>query len=57
LIKCYVGYSADADIRWKSASGGLITSILCDLLEQREISAVITLKDSKKTPLIQLFKW
>lgn len=39
--KCYIGYSADKNIRFNSASGGIVTSVLVYLLEKKLVDAVI----------------
>ncbi len=42
LRKGWAGYSAEADIREGAASGGLVTTLLIDLLERGEIDGAIT---------------
>lgn len=37
----YVGYASDTTIRQKSQSGGIVTALLCYLLEQKEIDGVL----------------
>lgn len=41
---CYIGYSEDSKIRENSASGGLITQLLCYLLEKKEIDGAVVTK-------------
>jgi coenzyme F420 hydrogenase subunit beta len=41
---CYVGYSTDLKIRENSASGGLITQLLCYLLDKGEIDGAVVTK-------------
>lgn len=41
---CYVGYSEDLKIRENSASGGLITQLLCYLLDKKEIDGAVVTK-------------
>ena len=38
FVGCYYGYSANKDIRNNAASGGLVSTILVDLLEQNKIN-------------------
>jgi len=51
FVRCYVGYSADAIIRWKASSGGLATTILLSLLEEGVISSAVVVKDDPDNPL------
>jgi coenzyme F420 hydrogenase subunit beta len=48
---CYVGYSCDEDIRFNSASGGLITQILTTLLEEKKIDGAIVTSMDPSNPL------
>lgn len=50
-INCYVGYSTNPQLRWNSASGGLITTLLIFALNNRIIDGAITTKMSQKMPL------
>lgn len=50
-IKCYSGYSCDQNIRYNSSSGGLITSILIYLLENKIITGALVTKMNKDFPL------
>ncbi|MCQ2497122.1 MAG: polysaccharide pyruvyl transferase family protein [Lachnospiraceae bacterium] len=40
-IKCRKGYASDEKIRANAASGGMITAILCSLLEQKKIDGAL----------------
>ncbi len=44
FYNCYIGYSKNLDIRKKSASGGLVTSLLIYLLNSGEVDGVIVTK-------------
>lgn len=45
-IHCYIGYSVDHYIRYNSSSGGLITALLCFMLEENIIDgALVTVMD------------
>ena len=48
FIRCYIGHSSDAIIRWKASSGGLVTTILLSLLEEGAISGVVVVKDNTR---------
>lgn len=50
-INCYVGYAIDYEIRYNSASGGLITALLVFALEEGIINGAIVTKMSDKNPL------
>ncbi len=50
--RCFVGYSKDEDIRFRSASGGLITQILIHALEEGLISGALLTRMRKDSPLI-----
>lgn len=45
----YVGYASDNTIRRKSQSGGIVTALLCYLLEQNEIEGAIVNKLNART--------
>lgn len=51
IKKVYTGFSADPKIRKSGASGGVITHILCYLLENRIVDAVIAAKQGVGSPL------
>lgn len=44
FLSCHIGYSTDLKIRENSASGGLITQLLCHLLEKKEIDGAVVTK-------------
>jgi len=48
---CYTGYSSSEDIRYNSASGGLVTSLLVFALEQKLIDGALVLGMSSSNPL------
>ena len=50
-INCYVGYATDYEIRYNSASGGLITALLVFALEEGIINGAIVTRMSDKSPL------
>ncbi len=50
-INCYVGYSTDPQVRWNSASGGLITTLLIFALKSGMIDGAIATKMKKEEPL------
>ena len=45
-LNVYKGYSLNDDIRFKCASGGIITSVLCYLLEHKYIDGVLQVKSN-----------
>lgn len=49
--KVYTGYSANPEIRRIGASGGVLTHVLCYLLENRMVDAVIVAKQGVGSPL------
>lgn len=52
-LKCYTGYSTDQEIRYRSASGGLVSQFLIFLLERKYIDgAVVTAFDRDKEFLV-----
>jgi coenzyme F420 hydrogenase subunit beta len=51
FIRCYIGYSTDATLRWKASSGGLVTTILLSLLEEGATSGAVVVKDNTRDPL------
>jgi coenzyme F420 hydrogenase subunit beta len=53
-LNTYVGYAKD-DIRLKSASGGLLTLLLKNLLKQKKVDHVITIEPTLKSK--KLFKF
>jgi coenzyme F420 hydrogenase subunit beta len=48
-IKAYIGHSTDSEIRQKSQSGGVVTSLLYHLLERRLIEGAIVNRFCKET--------
>lgn len=50
-LNCYVGHSTDYDIRYNSASGGLITQLLIFALEEGIIDGALVTKMRKDSPL------
>ncbi len=48
-IEGYVGYAADKEIRQKSQSGGIVTALLCYLLDKNEIDGAIVNRFSNQT--------
>ena len=48
--KIRTGYALDSTIRRNSASGGVMTSVLCYLLESKRVDAVIIVRQGLKTP-------
>lgn len=49
-LASYIGYSNDNDIRYHSASGGMVTSFLIYLLEQRIIDGAIVIRYREDNP-------
>lgn len=50
-IDCYTGYSLNNDIRYNSASGGLITSLLLYALENKIIDGCLVTRMNANNPL------
>jgi len=50
-INTYVGYALDKETRYRSSSGGLVTEILCYLLENKRIDGALVIKMRKDKPL------
>lgn len=50
-INCYVGYSNVSDIRYNSSSGGLVTSVLINALEEGIIDGALVTRMKKDNPL------
>ena len=50
-LNCYIGHSTDYDIRYNSASGGLVTALLIFALEEGIIDGALVTKMSKNNPL------
>ena len=50
-LNCYVGHSTDRNIRYNSASGGLVTQLLIFALEKGIIDGALVTRMSKEKPL------
>lgn len=50
-INCYIGHSTDLDIRYNSASGGLVTTLLLFAIEEGIIDGALLTKMNDKNPL------
>ncbi|MCX6111678.1 MAG: Coenzyme F420 hydrogenase/dehydrogenase, beta subunit C-terminal domain [Proteobacteria bacterium] len=50
-INCYVGHATDYDIRYNSASGGLVTALLVFALEEGLIDGALVTRMKKDNPL------
>jgi coenzyme F420 hydrogenase subunit beta len=50
-LNCYVGHAADYDIRYNSASGGLVTALLIFALEEGIIDGALVTRMKKDNPL------
>lgn len=50
--KCFTGYSNDYDIRFHSASGGMVSQFLIWLLENEKIDGAVVTKFDKDNPLL-----
>ena len=50
-LNCYVGHSTDYNIRYNSASGGLITQLLIFALEEGIIDGALVTRMKKESPL------
>ena len=50
-LNCYIGYANDSNVRFNSASGGLITALLLFALRERIIDGAIVTRMSKENPL------
>lgn len=48
---CHVGYAIDADIRYNSSSGGLLTAFLIYALENKIIDGALVCRMNKEKPL------
>lgn len=49
-LNCYSGWATDEDLRFKAASGGLVTQILIFLFEQKIIDGALLVKMDDKKP-------
>jgi coenzyme F420 hydrogenase subunit beta len=50
-INCYIGHATDHEIRYNSASGGLVTALLLFALEEGMIDGALVTKMSEDSPL------
>jgi coenzyme F420 hydrogenase subunit beta len=50
-LNCYIGYSSDYKIRYKSSSGGLVTALLIFALEEGLIDGALVTRMSRNDPL------
>jgi coenzyme F420 hydrogenase subunit beta len=50
-LNCYIGHSTDYDIRYNSASGGLVTQLLIFALEEEIIDGALVTRMKKDNPL------
>lgn len=51
FVKCYTGHSLDYNIRYHSASGGVVSSLLIFMLENKLIESAIVTRMSKDNPI------
>ncbi len=55
-LRCFTGYSCDEEIRYRSASGGMVTQFLIFLLDRKNIDgAVVTRFDPQNQYLVNTF--
>jgi coenzyme F420 hydrogenase subunit beta len=50
-LNCYIGHATDYDIRYNSASGGLVTALLIFALEEKLIDGALVTKMREDRPL------
>lgn len=50
--KCYTGYSNDFEVRFHSASGGMVSQFLIWLLENKKIDGAIVTRFDQENPLL-----
>lgn len=50
--KCFTGYSTDYDVRYHSASGGMVSAFLIWLIENGKIDGAVVTKFDKENPLL-----
>ena len=48
---CYAGYACDNEIRYSSASGGIVTALLLFALEEKMVDGVLVTKTDERRPL------
>lgn len=51
-IKCFTGYSNDCDVRYHSASGGMVSQFLIWLLENNKIDGAVVTRFDPNNPLL-----
>lgn len=51
-LRCYTGYSTDHEVRYHSASGGMVSQFLIWLLEKNYIDGAIVTRFDKTNPLL-----
>lgn len=51
-INCYIGYSADENLRFEASSGGMVTQILISALEKGIINGALVTRMKKDNPLV-----
>jgi coenzyme F420 hydrogenase subunit beta len=56
MFSCFVGYSADNEIRSEASSGGGISALLNYLLINKKVAAIIHIGASKNTPYLNEVK-
>jgi len=49
-LRAYTGYSTDEDIRFKASSGGIVTSLLLNALENGTIDSALTVELNEVEP-------
>lgn len=50
--KCFTGYSNDFEVRYHSASGGMVSQFLIWLLENKKIDGAVVTRFDKENPLL-----
>ena len=50
-LRCYVGYSTDKEVRYSSASGGLVTQLLLFMLDEEIIDGALVTRMKSSNPL------
>ena len=50
-LNCYIGHATDYDVRYSSASGGIVTQLLIFALEEGIIDGALVTRMSKENPL------
>ena len=48
---CYLGHCMDREIRWKAASGGIVTALLLFMLEEKMIVGALVTRMKENNPL------